>query len=169
MRGIIMFATMSQAKKQWKSFAGEFRHDGTLRDIYILDVQLDHWEKAAGFIIRRGYRIRFAGAWTQTTFPADIARLFPTGPDSVLTTLFIDVSGASINCHFFSPDEIEFDLDPREIVDPSNLEAVFEFMHGLANAVGKDVVLTPENMPETAIFRCRPGVRRVEYTPFGGF
>ena len=36
-------------------------------------------------------------------------------------------------------------------------------------AVGKDVVLTPENMPETAIFRCRPGVDRIEYTPFGGF
>ncbi len=128
---------MSQATEQWKSFAGEFQHDGTLRDIYVLDVQLDHWEKAARFIIRQGYRIKFSGTWTQTAFPADLARLFPTGPESECTTLSIDVSEVLINCHFFTPDEIEFDLDPREIVDPSKLEAVFAFMSGLANAVGK--------------------------------
>jgi hypothetical protein len=39
----------------------------------------------------------------------------------------------------------------------------------LAEAVGKDVVLTPENMRETVIFRCRSGVHPIEHTPFGGF
>ena len=160
---------VNQATEQWKSFASEFTRDGTLRDIYVLDVQVEHWEKAARFVARRGYPVKFSGGWTQVTFPADIARLFPAEPEDKCTTLSIDVSGVLINCHFFTQDEIEFDLDPGDVVDPSRLDAVFEFMNGLANAVGKEVVLAPENMPETAIFRCRSGVSRVEYTPFGGW
>jgi len=41
-------------------------------------------------------------------------------------------------------------------------------MKGLADALGKDVVLTPENMPEIIILRYSPGADMV-YTPFGGF
>jgi hypothetical protein len=160
---------MNQATEQWQSFAGEFERDGTLRDIYVREVQIEHWEKAARFIVRRGYLIKFSGGWTQMTFPADIAELFPPGPENERTTLSIDVSGVLINCHFFAQDEMEFDLDPTDIIDSSRLNAVFEFMSGLANATGKEIVLTPENMPEVAIFRYHPGANRVEYTPFGGW
>ncbi|MFO0674814.1 MAG: hypothetical protein U0235_35225 [Polyangiaceae bacterium] len=42
-------------------------------------------------------------------------------------------------------------------------------MSGLANAVGKDAILTPESMPKIAIFRARPGTDRIEHLPFGDF
>lgn len=76
----------------------------------------------------------------------------------------MDVSGIQLNCHFFTVVEIEFDLDPRKIVDPGKLDSVFDFMRGMANAVGKDVVLTLENHPQHVIFRCRPGSIRIEHT-----
>lgn len=73
-----------------------------------------------------------------------------------------------MNCHFFAVEQIEFDLDPAEVSDPSRLEGLFAFMKGLASAVGKDVLLTPENVPSIVIFRCRPGATHVEHVPFGG-
>ena len=152
----------------WKTFADEFYRDGSLRDIYVFDVRLEDWTAVARFIVGQGYRIEFSGAWTQPTFPSDMARLFLSGPESELTLLSIDVSGVQICCHFFSQDEIEFDLDPDDVQDGSRLAALFEFMKGLADALGKDVVLTPENIPDIVIFRCSPGADMV-YTPFGGF
>jgi hypothetical protein len=73
-----------------------------------------------------------------------------------------------VNCHFFTTEETEFDLDPAEVSDPAKLDGLFKFMKGLASAVVKDVVLTPESMPQIAIFRCRPGAKRIEHIPFGG-
>ena len=115
------------------------------------------------------YHFEFTGAWQEATFPCNIDRLFPTGPESQLTTLSLHVSGVRVNCHFFTPEEIEFDLDPAEVNDPANLDGLFAFMKGLATAVGKEVVLTPENMREIAIFRCRPGADQIEHVPFGRF
>jgi hypothetical protein len=131
---------MNQASQNWNTFAPEFYRDGSLRDIYVFNALLDDWTKAARFIVDRGYATRFSGAWTQSSFPSDIGTLFPEGRKDELTLLSVDVFGVSINCHFFSADEIEFDLNPVEISGPDNLAAVFDFMSGLANAVGKDVV-----------------------------
>jgi hypothetical protein len=86
-----------------------------------------------------------------------------------LTSLSLDVGGVRVNSHFFATDEIEFDLDPAEVGAPARLDGLFAFMKGLANAVGKDVLFTPENMREIPIFRCRPGAEQVEHVPFGGF
>jgi hypothetical protein len=162
-------ADMNQATEHWGTFAGEFYRDGSLRDIYVFNTRLRDWANAAAFIVDQKYKVEFSGAWAQPRFPSDIAKLFPKGPESELTVLAIELSGVEVNCHFFSPNEIEFDLDPAEVSDPSKLDGVFNFMKGLANAVGKDVVLTPENMPQIEIFRCRHHGDLVEHTPFGGF
>jgi len=159
---------MNQATQQWTVFEAEFYRDGSLRDIYVLDTQLQDWAAAANFIARR-YRFEFTGAWQEASFPSDIERLFPTDPESPLTTLSLDVSGVRVNGHFFTAHEIEFDLDPAEVSDPSRLDGLFAFMKGLASAVGKDVLLTPENMREIAIFRFRSGADQIEHVPFGGF
>ena len=42
-------------------------------------------------------------------------------------------------------------------------------MHLLADATGREAILTPENMRHTVVFRVRPNEASIEYTPFGGF
>jgi hypothetical protein len=158
---------MKPATENWSRFAPEFYQEGSLRDIYVFNAQLEDWNKVIRFIVGR-YRIAFSGAWTQTEFPQQISCLFPEGPDSELTTRTVDVAGVRVHCHFFTEEETEFDLNPGEVVDPVRLGSVFEFMQGLASAVSKDSVLTPENMPEIVIFRCRPGLGTIEHTPCGG-
>ena len=160
---------MNQATEQWETFAGEFYRDGSFRDIYVFETTAEDWSRLGSFLVAEKYKIRFSGAWSNASFPDDVGQLFPSGPESALTVLTIDVSGVLVNCHFFSQEEIELDLDPAEVDGPSKLDAIFCLMRGLANALGKEVLLTPENMREIAIFRCGPQTAVVEHTPFGGF
>jgi hypothetical protein len=70
---------------------------------------------------------------------------------------------------FFTVEEIEFDIDPREVKGQQELNALFGFMRCLAQATDKEVVLTAENMREIVIFRASPGNAAIEYHAFGGW
>ena len=53
-----------------------------------------------------------------------------------------------IACHFFTPDEIELDLDPAEVSSQGAMDSVLRFMGCLGSCLGRDVTLTEENSPE---------------------
>ena len=59
-------------------------------------------------------------------------------------------------------------MNPSDVNSPERLDELFNFMKGLANAVGKDVILTGENEPECPLFRCRPQCILVDYMPVAG-
>jgi hypothetical protein len=115
------------------------------------------------------YPLTFRGGWAGHAFPKDLASLFPLSPETCLTALTIDLGTLSLNCHFFSEHVLEFDLDPSDVREPQDLEAIFSFMNGLADHLGRSVLLTPENMPEIAIFEAQGTERPVKHTLFGGF
>ena len=69
---------------------------------------------------------------------------------------------ATLNCHFFTEDEVEFDLDPREM-KPELLGTLVDFFRLLGEATTKPVLLTMENMPEAVIMRFEPTTGKVEY------
>lgn len=66
-------------------------------------------------------------------------------------------------CHFFTPDEIEFDIDPRAIDSQAQCERLVDFIRALGQAVGKAVLLTPENAPEYPYLRYDPLTDRAEW------
>jgi hypothetical protein len=70
-----------------------------------------------------------------------------------------------LNCHFFGVDEIEFDLDPREIGDSDQFERLVGFMRLLGELTGKVVLLTPENFKERPILRYSPDTRQIVWIP----
>jgi hypothetical protein len=51
----------------------------------------------------------------------------------------------TIDCYFFTPDEIEFSLDPREIRSEREFGLVLSFIELIGMTVKKPVLLTPEN------------------------
>jgi hypothetical protein len=81
----------------------------------------------------------------------------------------IDIEGIFLNCHFFTEEEIEFDLDPGEVNGEEKLEQLFKFMQLIGALLQKEVILTPENMQEIAIFSYKPGTGKIEFMPFGGW
>lgn len=55
------------------------------------------------------------------------------------------------SAHFFSSEEIELDLDPREIGSQADLEKVLVFCSQLSLALERDVAITEENSPEATL------------------
>jgi len=54
-----------------------------------------------------------------------------------------------LNCHFFQNDDIELDLDPREVTGQAQLDALLEFMRDIGRTTSASVVLTPKMCPNS--------------------
>jgi hypothetical protein len=152
----------------WETVRDEFAFDGSWRDIYVFGATIADWQRMLEVIRSAGYRLTYFRADQPTELPTKAADAFPL-PDECDRRLSVWFADVLANCHFFTVDEIEFDIDPREVKGQQELNALFGFMRCLAQATDKDVVLTAENMPELTIFRVSPGKPVIEYNAFGGW
>lgn len=141
----------------WKRVRGVFVFDGAWLGIYIFSTDLSDWQRALDKLRLGGYELGYYRDGEPANTPVDASQGF-TDRESVNPLLSVRFAGILANSHFFSTDEIEFDIDPREITNQAQLDALIDFMHTLAEAVGKEVVLTPEGCRETALIRVRPGM-----------
>ncbi|MFJ5771656.1 hypothetical protein [Psychrobacillus sp. NPDC093180] len=126
-----------------------FFNDGSLRDIYVLNVDLGDWQMFYEWIYLSGWGIKLYKDGLETVNEIkNVDKLFE-GKEFHSILLSIDIKGAAlINCHFFSKDEMEFDVNPIEIKGLYEANAVFEFMSKLSSILGKEIFLTEENKPE---------------------
>jgi hypothetical protein len=150
----------------WDSVRGEFTFDGSWRDIYVLGTDLAGWQRMLNGLRATRYNLSYFRDGKPVELPARAEDAFPLEGecDRLLSVRFC---GVLANCHFFTPDEIEFDIDPREVVGQPQLDGVFGFMRCLAESVGRDGILCPENCPRAVVFRVRPGASVVEHHGFG--
>ncbi len=115
-----------------------------------------------------GYDLGYVRNDQPTELPALAAEAFLL-PGQCDRRLSVRFAGVLANCHFFTPEEVEFDIDPRDVTGQEQLDALFAFMRCLVSAVGKEAILTAENCPDIVVFRVRPDGLEVEYQPFGGW
>ena len=131
---------------------GLWTRDGSLRDLYVLHTSESNWDAfldfAAQFLCTYSYN---GEARSRPT----IGQLLKDRDGSHLMSIVL--GAATATCHFFVESEIELDIDPKEIEGPSEHDQVLRFMEGLATAVGKPVLLTPENGPDIPYLSCEPG------------
>ncbi|SFC48038.1 hypothetical protein [Bacillus sp. UNCCL81] len=119
--------------------------DGSLRDMYVFNVGLDEWQKLYELIHRSHWNITLyidgqISEYENTT----VYMLFKEKENhSIMMT--IKINGILFNCYFFSLTEIEFDLDPKEIKNETDVKVVFEFMKKISRVLGKECVLTLES------------------------
>ena len=133
---------------------GAFHRDGSLRDIYIQNVTIEHWETFLSFIRDGGFGYRYARDGSAARLPPTATQIL--GDKSSAHNLGIDLGGVEACCHFFAEDEIELDIDPREVNSPGSEEKVLNFMALLGAALDRDVILTEENRREDVWFRYSP-------------
>lgn len=60
-------------------------------------------------------------------------------------TASIIIDSIVINTHFFSDQQIEFDIDPREINSSLDLERILRFMRSISSILQKEIILSAEN------------------------
>ena len=151
---------------KWEEYKIEFSHDGSLRDIYILDAEMSDWQHFIEFLKAGHYPVRFSLNGEQIDLPEKSAVIFQKR-DVIIPLLTIDVDGLTVNCHFFQDNEIEMDIDPREVTSELKAHILFEFMQKIAEAIGKPIRITPENLSNKVIFEYEPrtGVFRYQKDP----
>ena len=147
----------------WSDVERDFEWDGSLRDIYVFDTTLDDWQRMLERIRQGPHPYCFTVDSETCSMPPEAARIFALRNEACVC-LSLTCAGMVLNCHFFGEEQIEFDLDPRE-VNADRWPALLGFLASLGELLGRDVVLTPENFPEGPIVRYDFRRQSAEYVP----
>lgn len=143
----------------WDTCKQDFEWDGSWRDIYITPASLTDWQAVFPYL-RVQREVEFLTESGAGCVPSHIDASFF---EDSRPTLRFRIAGILIVFHFFSPDEIECDIDPREVTGQASLDALLAFMRQLGDLTHKRTVLTPENTPDSPIISYDPKIRDFEH------
>lgn len=135
-------------KEKWEDHKWIFEPDGSLLDIYVQQINLATWMKLIEFL-NKNYQLKF-GFLHENDVDTKIDKTY-------VKKMFLDDTGdierkaasillndIKINCYFFLHDEIEFDIDPKEIRNQVHFEEIIEFMTSISKELEEQVILTAE-------------------------
>ena len=146
----------------WAQVERGFDYDGGLRDIYVRAATLADWKAVCG-VLKKRLNFEFSIDGDPASFPEDVALVFAMRSTNTPMAC-VKLGTVRAVFHFFSEEEIECDIDPREVKSQVELDAVLEFLQEIGDAVGKPVLLTPENFQEYEILRYDPSSKTFKYT-----
>lgn len=141
----------------------EFVFDGSWRDIYIFNTSIDDWN--AVLEVLSAYKHEYFIDGEPRTLPKPLDSNHFVDRHEYSCTLKSFYYCLQVNCHFFTDEMVELDIDPREVKDQASLDHLLAIMRLLGDKTNKDVVLTPENCEHVVIFRYIPRLKVVMYYP----
>ena len=77
---------------------------------------------------------------------ADAALSYLNGQRDLLINATIKIEGVIVKCYFFAEQEIENDIDPREITSIEDHNRLIAYMKSVSKCLQKPVILTDENV-----------------------
>lgn len=138
---------------QWENVRSDFEPDGGLRDIYVRNANAQVWCAFLSKLAVGPFQFRTSHGVVAIKLVSSFGEaLRLSASDPVLLQIQLK-TGLLLNCHFFCEDEIELDVDPRQVTDGVEFADLLEFVQWLANAVGERVIVTYENS-SYEIFAC---------------
>lgn len=122
--------------------------DGSWRDIYFKNTEAQTWDKFLEFISGSGVKFELVldGTGSEIIPYSQIK-----ARDSKALKIWVD--HVQLSCHFFCDDEIEMDIDPREINNLQTWINVLNFLKGLSQHIDRAGIITPENMDSVVLQR----------------
>lgn len=150
----------------WNEIKWIFEQDGSLRDIYVQDVGLEDWEKVIEYL-NSNNQIRFSigGESVSNVIDKDyvVSYLSDNSGEMLCPYLTIQIDNLSINSYFFLVDQIEFDIDPKEVNSLNNYNKIENFMRSISKLLGTQITLTGENTPEFPLIKIheRNGLNKI--------
>jgi hypothetical protein len=139
----------------WSQISADFEWDGSLRDIYVLGATEADWNNVLALLRGLEPPSFFTVDSVVQEMPRQVAAVFDLRKNHS-PMLTVMVGAVWLNCHFFQGDDIEFDLDSRDISGSSQAEALASFMQLLGGATHKPVILCHENAQHAVIARYSP-------------
>jgi len=139
--------------RNWNDINWIFAQDGSLVDMYIQDVTISDWEKLIDFL-NLNYDLKY-GEDDSNQIDKDYALRYlndETG-EMEFKLLRVYLYEIQVNCFFFLPDQIEFDIHPGEVTSLLHFERIEKFMTAVSIELNNQVTLTAENSPEFPLFK----------------
>lgn len=151
----------------WKAVKEKvYYRDGSLRDIYILQTNLEDNRKWTDFVNSK-YQIFWFNGLTredENKVNFEVIKEYWEGSHDLCSTAKIFLNKIQINNHFFTETEIENDIDPREINSIEDHQKIVSYLTELSVLLDKPVLLTAENDKEKVLMRVLKD--EIEYTDF---
>ena len=141
----------------WEDCREAFKEDGSLRDIYVKGASVADWERLFRFLVDGEFNLSYTRDAKPANLPSHAAQILQDRSSS--HNLMISIGNLTPNCHFFTEEEIELDIDPHEVHSQLELDLILSFMRNLGTLLSKEVILTEENSGDFVWFR---------YVPEGG-
>ncbi|SOB81651.1 hypothetical protein [Streptomyces sp. 1331.2] len=141
----------------------DFLVDGALRDLCILDANVEDWQRIISSLSSSEWEVSFTTTLSEESpgVLANARELFETlaidGEASA--TLAILVDGIWFTCYFFDMEEVEFTFDPGDVSDETSFRSVERFMKWLGDTCERRVIMTMEGTDH----RSMPAL--LEYAP----
>ena len=143
------------AELDWNEVRRAFHRDGALRDIYVLDVGAAELDRFLAALPAWGHALSYTERRVAKPWPDSFAAVYARR-DEIEPFVAIDLGGVELHYHFFTDEELELDLDPREVATARELELVGAFLRRLGRLLERPVLLTQENLPDTPVLSYDP-------------
>ena len=132
-----------------------FEDDGSLRDIFVLNTSGQDWQIMLDFLRQSSYSFEFTIDGTARELPDSAKTIFDLRQEHS-TQLCIDKQELIINSFFFTEEEIDFDIHPRDINTDDKVEHLLEFMRTISRLLHKEIILTPQMSETNPWYRFNP-------------
>jgi hypothetical protein len=137
--------------RKWNDIQWIFEQDGSLRDIYVQDISLREWEKLIDHL-NTNFKVTFSDQ-EKIDKKYVLEYLQDTSGEMESKSLTIHLGQIKVNCYFFLSEQIEFDIDPKEVNSVSDFELIEKFMTSISETLQEQVTLTAENYPKFPLFK----------------
>ena len=116
---------------------------------------MEGWQQLLSALRVGDYSLRYSADGVQSPLPQQTEAAFARREEANVC-LTIVVGSLNINCHFFTPQQIEFDIDPQEVNSAEAFTALLGFMRFVGKKLGRRVALTPENFETMTLLAYEP-------------
>jgi hypothetical protein len=114
---------------------------GSLPDLCVPDTSARDWQSFLELVVERGWKHRYTDDDAVVPLPPAHTALSRSGL-SVLRVWPSD--GVLAIFRFYAPDEIDFDVDLRELQGQERLDVLCHFLTAIGRHLGKPVLMHPE-------------------------
>jgi hypothetical protein len=131
---------------RWEEVRNFFDPDlmGALPDVVVPDASPEDWQAVFDLIVARGWQWEFLQGETALPLPtAADALARPAGAETVALRVW-PAPGVLAIFRFMSDNEIDFDVDLRELRGQEGVDALCAFLGEIGRELNKPVLLTSE-------------------------
>ncbi|MFE3456734.1 hypothetical protein ACFXKD_04255 [Nocardiopsis aegyptia] len=117
---------------------------GALPDARVPDTSGRDWQALLDLIVERGWRHRYTVGETAAPLPRAQDILSRSGSAEIPQLRVWPTDGVEMIFRFHTPEEIDFDLDLRQLQGQDGVDLLCGFFGAIGRRLGKPVLMDPE-------------------------